>query len=54
MPRLDKAERREKKRRKKHQMPVSGRGLITDTPNFERRREKERSLRKRRNRNKRT
>ena len=53
MPRPDKAERREKKRQKRV-MPMSGRGLITDTPNWERRLDKERSQRKRRNRNKRT
>lgn len=53
MPRPDKADRREKKRMKR-QMPMSGRGLITDGPNWERRRAKEQSQRKRRNKDKRT
>jgi hypothetical protein len=53
MPQLDKAERRDKKREKRS-MPMSGRGLITDSPNVERRREKELSKRKRHNGKKRT
>lgn len=51
MPRLDKAERRDKKHEKS--MVISGRGLLTDTPNLDKRKEKERSQRKRRNRGKR-
>lgn len=53
MPSLDKAAKRDKKREKRS-MPMSGRGLITDAPNWERRKDKEQSQRKRRNRNKRT
>lgn len=41
MPRIDKAVRRDKKREKQRKMVVTGRGLITDTPNYEKRLEKE-------------
>lgn len=40
MPGLDKAIRRERKREKERRMVVSGRGLITDRPNEDRRKKK--------------
>lgn len=47
MPRPEKAQRRERKREKSRKMRVSGRGLITDVPNAERRLKKEWENRKR-------
>jgi hypothetical protein len=47
MPRPEKAQRREAKRDKSRKMRVSGRGLITDVPNVERRYKKEWERKKR-------
>lgn len=41
MPSLDKAERRDKQRERKRKMVVTGRGLLTDVPNWERRLERD-------------
>ena len=44
MPRPEKAKRRERKRQRPL-MPVDGRGLLTDRPNVEKRKKRERKSR---------
>lgn len=50
MPRPEKAERRDKQRQKRNQMPISGRGLLTDIPDWEGRLQREQKARKRKKR----
>lgn len=52
MPRPEKADARERKRRKQRKMVIDGRGLLTDAPNWDVRAERERQDRKRKKRKK--